>query len=156
MNPLTRPAWRADFGPSEDKIDDISRKLDRICQVVDTYGPSPGGSEQWRSQASSTARPSPSGVAKVEEVSESELEGEPTLAAQAAFATDYVQQSLVNNFLSTEVTSSLNELGRMIKSDRFKNRTSQARLLQASPSNEDIQLPPMQLVMTCIHRLKGF
>lgn len=140
---------------SESKIDDISRKLDRICQVVDTYGPSPTSSETWRSQPSSTARPSPSAPLKTEEVSESELEGEPALAAQAAFATDYIQQTLSRNFVSTEVTSSLKQLYRMVQTGRVKNREPREKLLQPVQVNADIQLPPMPLVMSCIQRLKG-
>lgn len=140
---------------SEDKIDGISRKLDRICQVVDTHGLSPVGSDTWRSQPSSTARPSPSGPSKVEDVSESELEGEPALAAQAAFATDYIRKGLANNFVSSEVTSSLKELCRMVKTDRTKDQEPQSKLLQPGQVTDDIQLPQIQLVMSSIQRLKG-
>lgn len=149
---------------SEDKIDDISRKLDRICVAVDSYNATPPVGGSWRSaRPSLAAQEAPSSAASTvapteEDAPDEELGGELSLTAHAAFATDYVQQAMRGKDASPEMTTSLEALRRVVGRDTTRGmaaRETHPQLLEPRFSTGDMRLPPIQFSMSYLQKLRS-
>jgi hypothetical protein len=163
--------WRVSLTQSsEDKIDEISSKLDQICSVINTSGISSnpvGGTSQVshsspfpRAAASSSSYthvPSPSVVTDDEEASGAETEGELSLKAHAAYATEFVQK-IVSSTYPPEVTPSLDALRKIVETRNQQSKKpaqQQPANLTVADTGEGLTMPPLETAMTCLNVLKG-
>lgn len=147
---------------SEAKIDDLSKKLDNLCQVVEKHHLA--NTDSLLKQSSSTSTPfltpavTPSTVEN-EDIVRPDLNDEPTLAAQAAFATDYAKHVFNHSLISQEMNRSLERLNQMLQDDGLSSADDLAsKSLLPPPSateTRDIQLPPMEISISCIQKLRG-
>lgn len=139
----------------------MSRKLDKLCHIVETTGSSAAETSQGQATPTSTPSfitPSPApSVAETADVTRPDLNDEPTLAAQAAFATDYAQRVFHHSIISHEMTRSLEKLSKMLKGDDSTPPPppSQAFLPSHGADLGQMQLPPMELTMSCIQKLRS-
>lgn len=156
---------------SEDKIDEISSKLDQICSVINTSGISSnpvGGTSQIshsspfpRAAASSSSYthvPSPSVVTDDEEASGAETEGELSLKAHAAYATEFVQKIVSSTYAAAEVTPSLDALRKIVETRNQQSKKpaqQQPATLTVADTGEGLTMPPLETAMTCLNVLKG-
>lgn len=86
-----------------------------------------------------------------------ELNDEPSLAAQAAFAIDYANRVLNRGIISRGLYRSLNKLSQMLQDSNHPTDSSSSAnllLLGKDVNLEDIQLPPMELTMSCLRKLR--
>ncbi|KAJ6441524.1 hypothetical protein O9K51_05075 [Purpureocillium lavendulum] len=160
----------------EEKIDEISSKLDDIRSAIDAVGlssrPVNGDNEPnysqpvrhlrgtWTPPASSYTRDrSPLTAANQEDLSEAESEGHTPLKSHAAYAADLVAQMVSNTSggLTPEVTSSLDALQKIVQTSRKQRatRNGPASPYWAAPTTpESIKMPPLETAMMCLGMLK--
>lgn len=146
---------------SEDKIDEISRKLDRICSIVDGKANSPANQSSISGQIPSiytttiASSIEPSQVI-ADEGPESENEGELSLTAHATFAADYAQKAVNTRESTQDLTTSLNALRRAVESSP---KPSHAASPQPSAVRgveiSGYQMPPLDIATTVLKILKG-
>lgn len=142
---------------SESKIDEIARKLDRISMAVDSISTRPS-----LSSYTTTPQPSSALTPSSEHDSSSELEGDLSLNAHAAFATDYVQRAVTGTAnVSHEVTSGLVALRAALDSRTSSQEPSQdssvpiTQLIDPQATVNGISLPALDLTMAYLQKLKG-
>jgi hypothetical protein len=167
---------------ADDKLDDISQRVDRICDMMQSGTPS----EQIREPrqqinhdslapvarpASHSSRSTPLSVGRYSQraqqqsydgqASDSDLEGDSVLATHATFATQFVQKALQSQppNISAEVTSSLSALRRILllqdeKKDSSRDRTPDVTLIPSTPPSTDVGLPDVSLSMKAVQRLQ--
>ncbi|KAH7143790.1 fungal-specific transcription factor domain-containing protein [Dactylonectria macrodidyma] len=155
----------------EDKIDDISRKLDRICSLVDRNGlastqtqdgPLSGQTNfvAHKTPGSFNSSPVPH-TQSSEDASGSDYEGELSLTAHATFATNFAQQAVNNNHplkISQEVASSLDALRRTLVTNEDRSERSRvlhAQLIPPSSIVDGLQMPPINLAMAAVQSLRS-
>lgn len=153
---------------SEEKIEDISRKLDRICSLMNSVGISPS-SAQPQIVTQVTPGPSSGGLSpaasrvQTGDDSESELEGELSLTAHAVFATDFVEQAVSKNQtipVTPEMTSSLNALRKIIDTNSSSRHSSNSpnsppKHVVTNEVRGGLTMPPLHSAFTCLGILKG-
>lgn len=123
------------------------RLLTQVVSIPSPCGPSPS------SQGNAAA-----------DTSDTELEGELSLTAHAAFAAEFVEQAVTKNHamrVSPEMTSSLNALRNIVDTHSPGGRHGGERahsVLNANPSDSigDIQMPPLDLAFRCLGMIKGW
>jgi hypothetical protein len=150
---------------SEEKIDDIARKIDRIYLAVDNIGATPSSSSRptiATLQASSSYTPTSteSTTQYAGDEAGSEFEGELSLNTHAAYATDYVQHAINgNNHISNDMISSLDALRQVVggstKAGSPGDSLQPPQIIKTRTTNEGFSLPPMPLAMSCLQRLRG-
>ncbi|KAF7555777.1 hypothetical protein G7Z17_g1917 [Cylindrodendrum hubeiense] len=156
---------------SEDKIDNISRKLDRICSLVDKNGPPPTRSQDGplSGQSNFVTQRTPGSynsspvqhTQSSEDASGSDYEGELSLTAHATFATNFAQQAVNNNHplkISPAVTSSLDALRRTLVTNEDRNdrsRALNAQLISSTALVDGFQMPPINLAMAAVQSLRS-
>lgn len=145
---------------SEATLADISQKLDQLTDVVNNYTFSQS-SRLSTPVFSTTTVPSPATVVSSQRTVEtptptSELEIEPALLAQVAFATSYVQQAFGDNVASEELALSLDRLCQILREDQQVNRSRhvQQGLMQSGFDVGDMKMPPLELAISCIQKLR--
>ncbi|RGP78381.1 hypothetical protein FLONG3_3517 [Fusarium longipes] len=153
----------------EAKLNDISHKLDQISlAVTNIVSPLPhlqGGSPAARAALTShpTSRSytgSPSEPARNSDDVSSEWDGDVTLANQATFATNFLQQVVDRNkgsSLAGEFEKSLDDLRRILGTGNAQNPEPQIIDTQRvlTPAGQGgYQLPPIHLAMMAIQRLR--
>lgn len=155
---------------SEDKLNDISQKLDQISLAVNNItSPIPhlqGSSSAAHTALTSHITPKSYTDSPVEEAasnddSASELDGDVTLTTQATFATNFLEQVVNSNKGSnqpSEIEKSLDALRKVLTAKNANNGdpglVDTQRLL--SPIGQGgYQLPPMHLAMMAIQKLRG-
>ncbi|KAH7183489.1 uncharacterized protein B0J16DRAFT_345860 [Fusarium flagelliforme] len=153
----------------EDKLNDISHKLDQISFAVNKIT-SPLPHLQGSSSAAHTAlishitpksyTESPVEEAESNDDSTSELDGDVTLTTQATFATNFLEQVVNSNKGSnqpSEIEKSLDALRKVLTAknadDGEPGLVDTQRIL--SPTSQGgYQLPPMHLAMMAIQKLR--
>ena len=102
----------------------------------------------------SSAAPS---VVEAEDITRPDLKDEPTLVAQATFATDYAKSVFHHSIISHEMTRSLDKLREMLKEDdgRPASPTPKSFLPSHGVEMGGMHLPPMELAMSCIQKLRS-
>jgi len=139
----------------------MSRKLDRLCHIVEATGSPAPDITQWQQTPPSTtsfmtssAAPS---VVETEDSTRPDLKDEPTLVAQATFATDYAKRVFHHSIISHEMTRSLNKLREMLKDDdgRPASPTPKSFLPSHGVDMGGVHLPPMELAVSCIQKLRS-
>lgn len=171
FKPRTRRQRALVSNSYEDKIDNISRKLDRICSLVDKNGPPSARPQDGPLSGQSNFVPhrtpgsynsSPvQHTQSSEDASGSDYEGELSLTAHATFATNFAQQAVNNNHplkVSQEVTSSLDALRRTLvtNEDRTdRSRALNAHLISSTALLDGFQMPPINLAMAAVQSLRG-
>jgi hypothetical protein len=93
----------------------------------------------------------------------SELEGELSLNAHAVYATEYVQQAMTRATpdVSQEVESSLVALHHVVHAKPIEKGHEKGtlapspRMIDGQAASHGCRLPPMELTMSCLQRLKG-
>lgn len=139
----------------------MSRKLDKLCHIVEATGSPAADIAQWQqTPPSTTSFMTPSATPSVvgtEEVTRPDLNDEPTLAAQAAFATDYAKRVFNHSIISHEMTRSLEKLSEMLKDDDGMHAlpTPKSLLPAHGVDTGEMRLPPMELAMSCIQKLRS-
>lgn len=159
---------------SEEKLDEISRKIDRICLTVDKLSPlppnagarlvcSPTVGESVSTEATSRSYTAPciNETHESDGGSSSDLGEDVALAVQADFATELAER-LVDNAHPLddlpEVKSSLSALKNSISATKDRHKrwlAAGAGPASPTPYVEGTQLPPMQASMTALQRLRG-
>jgi hypothetical protein len=96
------------------------------------------------------------------DISEPELHSGLSITAQAAFATNLAEQAVndTHPVAISEIASSLNALRRLLEVngdvDKTKDSPRDIQILPPpSDKPEDFPLPPIQLTMTALQKLKG-
>lgn len=151
---------------SEEKIDDIARKIDRIYLAVDNIGTTPSSSSQptiatlQASASSYTPTSAESTTQYAGDEAGSEFEGELSLNTHAAYATDYVQHAINGNkHISNDMISSLDALRQVVggstKAGSPGDTVQPPQIVKSRTTNEGYSLPPMPLAMSCLQRLRG-
>jgi hypothetical protein len=167
---LCRRIYGTNPDHSEDKLNDISQKLDQISFAVNKIT-SPLPHLQGSTSAAHTAltshitpksyTDSPAEEAASNDDSTSELDGDVTLTTQATFATNFLEQVVNSNKRSnqpSEIEKSLDALRKVLTARNADNGdpglVDTQRIL--SPTSQGgYQLPPMHLAMMAIQRLRG-
>lgn len=155
---------------SESKLDAISRKLDRISLAVDNISSSSqqlqGGSSAAHTAISSQVTPishasSPSCNIRTGPEKGSEFEGDVTLTTQATFATDFLQQVVDSNQPSQtlpEIKSHLDALRKILAGKEVtadETRLVDTQRILSPQEHGGFQLPPVNLAMMAVQRLRG-
>jgi hypothetical protein len=139
----------------------MSRKLDKLCHIVETTGSPAAGITQWQqTPPSTTSFTTPSAapsVVEAEDITRPDLKDEATLAAQSAFATDYAKRVFNHSIISHEMTRSLEKLSEMLKDDDGTPASPTPKPLLSSHGVDtgEMNLPPMELAMSCIQKLRS-
>ncbi|MBE3049700.1 hypothetical protein IMZ48_45830 [Candidatus Bathyarchaeota archaeon] len=94
---------------------------------------------------------------QIKDISDSNVEGEPALAAQAAFATSYAQRAFAYSVVSQEMTLSLERLAQMVREGRNRSgsREPDVNLLDPGSNINDMTMPPLELTISCIQKLRS-
>lgn len=155
---------------SESKLDAISRKLDRISLAVDNISSSSqqlqGGSSAAHTAISSQVTPishasSPSCNIRTGPEKGSEFEGDVTLTTQATFATDFLQQVVDSNQPSQtlpEIKSHLDALRKILAGKEVTADETclvDTQRIMSPQEHGGFQLPPVNLAMMAVQRLRG-
>ena len=143
---------------SENKLDEMARKLDRLCSIVESHGLPVGQLVPQETSTKATLVPTPTSMISMqaqEDGTAHDLAAEPALAEQAACATEYARSVFNFSVNSQEMVQSLGRL-----SEAQKQEHSEATLLDDAPilpdsqvHQRDVQMPPMSLALSCIQKL---
>jgi hypothetical protein len=93
----------------------------------------------------------------IEDITKPNLDDEPTMAAQTAFAADYAKAVFSNSVKTIEMTRSLENLSQLLKAEppAYMPGALEPLLPDPGAALRDIQLPPMQSTMSCIQKLRS-
>lgn len=148
---------------SEEKLNEIAEKVDRIYLAVDNGGTAHSSSSQPTFIIPQPCPYTPASTGSVAQYASdsagSDLEGELSLNAHAAYATDYVQQAMGSNaHVSGGMMSSLHTLRQAIegssKENLPKGNSLPAEPVKFSTGDSCISLPDMPYAMSCLQRLR--
>lgn len=155
---------------SETKLDDLSKKLDRISLAVDSIesslarkdGRAPNGLDDLAAHRTPLSYTSSSFALKTtSDDAGSELESDGMLATQATFAANFAQEAVDSNhlsYVSSEVKSSLDALRNVLTEQKLNNgnpKSLDTHLVSPIVGQNGFKLPPMQLAMGAIQKLRG-
>jgi hypothetical protein len=145
---------------SEERIIEISSKLDQLYHIINDRVPFPSRSQLSRSVSNFTTVSNPGMVTTSQQIGEapdSDLEGEPALAAQAAFATSYAHRACSHGNVSQEMTLSLQRLEQMVREDQsfYRPREAPQQLNEPGSTVSNIEMPPLELTLSCIQELRS-
>ncbi|SPJ90384.1 uncharacterized protein FTOL_13265 [Fusarium torulosum] len=154
----------------ESKIDDLSTKLDNVLLAIDNLESSLGQADaNVPSSRTNLANHTPLSLAgstlfhktPVDDQPGSELQRDVVLATQAAFAANFAQEAVGSSHLlhvSSDVRPCLDALRDELNERRPSHgnlKLSRARPVSPIASQHNFRLPPIQLAMAAIQKLKG-
>ncbi|EGU86062.1 hypothetical protein FOXB_03419 [Fusarium oxysporum f. sp. conglutinans Fo5176] len=155
---------------SESKIDHLSVKLDRVLASIEnlesSFGQIDTSAPSTRTNLAGNTPLSLAGSALLhktpaEDHSGSELQRDAVLATQAAFATKFAQKAVDSSHLqqvSPDVRPCLDALRDELKErgpGHGDPKPPEIHGISADASQHHFTLPPIQLAMAAIHKLKG-
>lgn len=152
---------------SEEKVDNLTRKLDELNLKIDrlSSASSPSANSLNMQQLScGTERSSKQVCAEIFRDNMAEYEGESSFSAHALFATKFLQNAVNSNDYPKEVvqemTSIVDTLREIIHAQKQQSECPEevypcARPRPNDSSLEDLPMPPIDVALSCLWKAKG-